>query len=69
MEVKLKKTLKKLLKNDLISFFGTDTHRPEQVFTKMPQILKKLKKLLSEEEIERFTTINPQKVLDNEDID
>lgn len=66
---KAKKTLKKLLKNDLISFFGTDTHRPEQVFTKMPQILKKLKKLLSEEEIEKFTTINPQKVLDNEDID
>ena len=66
---KAKKTLKKLLKNDLISFFGTDTHRPEQVFTKMPQILKKLKKLLSEGEIERFTTINPQKVLDNEDID
>ena len=58
---KAKKTLKELLKNDLISFFGTDTHRPEQVFTKMPHIMKKLRKLLSDEEIERFTSINPQK--------
>ena len=66
---KAKKTLKKLLKNDLISFFGTDTHRTEQVFTKMPLIMKKLEKLLSDEEIERFTRINPQKVLNNEDIE
>ena len=66
---KAKKTLKKLLKNDLISFFGTDTHRPEQVFTKIPHIMKKLEKLLSDEEIERYTSINPQKVLNNEDIE
>ena len=66
---KAKKTLKELLKNDLISFFGTDTHRPEQVFTKMPHIMKKLRKLLSDEEIERFTSINPQKVINNEDIE
>ena len=49
---KAEKTLKKLLKNDLIRFFGTDSHRIDQVYTKMPKILKKLHKVLSDEEIE-----------------
>ena len=66
---KAEKTLKKLLKNDLIRFFGTDSHRIEQVYTKMPKILKKLHKVLSDEEIEEFTVINPQKVLNNEEIE
>lgn len=66
---KAEKTLKKLLKNDLIRFFGSDSHRIDQVYTKMPKILKKLHKFLSDEEIEEFTVINPQKVLNNEDIE
>lgn len=66
---KAEKTLKKLLKNDLIRFFGTDSHRIDQVYTKMPKILKKLHKVLSDEEIEEFTVINPQKVLNNEEIE
>ena len=66
---KAEKTLKKLLKNDFIRFFGTDSHRIDQVYTKMPKILKKLHKVLSDEEIEEFTVINPQKVLNNEDIE
>ena len=66
---KAEKTLKKLLKNDLIRFFGTDSHRIDQVYTKMPKILKKLHKVLSDEEIEQFTVINPQKVLNNEEIE
>ena len=66
---KAEKTLKKLLKNDLIRFFGSDSHRIDQVYTKMPKILKKLHKVLSDEEIEEFTVINPQKVLNNEDIE
>lgn len=66
---KAEKTLKKLLKNDLIRFFGTDSHRIDQVYTKMQKILKKLHKVLSDEEIEEFTVINPQKVLNNEEIE
>ena len=66
---KAEKTLKKKKKNDLIRFFGSDSHRIDQVYTKMPKILKKLHKFLSDEEIEEFTVINPQKVLNNEDIE
>lgn len=65
---KAEKTVKKLLKNDEIQFLGSDVHRPGQVYDKMPKIMKKLKKTISEDKIEELTTINPQKVLDNEDI-
>lgn len=64
-----KKTQKKLLKEGLIHFFGSDVHKAEQVYPQMPKILKKLSKIISEEELELLTTINPQKVLDNEDIE
>ncbi len=66
---KAQKTQKKLLEEGLIQFFGSDVHTVEQVYTKMPKILKKLRKIISEEELERFSTVNPQKVLNNEDIE
>ena len=66
--LKAKKTLKILLKNNLISFFGSDAHRPEQVYNTMPKIIKKLKKIISNEEFEEFTEINPERVLKNENI-
>ena len=66
--LKAKKTLKILLKNNLISFFGSDAHRPEQVYNKMPKIIKKLKKIISNEDFEEFTEINPERVLKNENI-
>ena len=52
----------------MISFFGSDVHKPEQVYNKIPKIIKKLKKVISDEEFIEFTEINPQKVLNNEDI-
>ena len=66
--LKAKRTLKILLRNNLISFFGSDVHRPEQVYNKIPKIVKKLKKIISDEEFEEFTETNPQKVLNNEEI-
>ena len=58
-----KKTLKKLLKMDLISFLGTDTHKEGTIYSIMPQILKKLKKVISEEKLYEITTENPKKIL------
>ena len=37
--LKAKRTLKILLRNNLISFFGSDIHRPEQVYNKIPKIV------------------------------
>lgn len=66
---KAQKTQKKLLEEGLIQFFGSDVHTVEQIYIKMPKILKKLRKIISEEELEQFSTVNPQKVLNNEDIE
>ena len=63
-----KKTLKTLLKNNLISFLGSDVHRTGQIYPQIPRILKKLNKLISIEQLEKLTTLNAQKVLKNEEI-
>ena len=63
-----KKTFKKLLKNNLISFLGSDVHRKGQIYPQIPHILKKLKRLISEQQLEELTTLNAQKVLKNEEL-
>ena len=62
-----KKTLKKLLKMDFISFLGTDTHKEGTIYQIMPQILKKFKRVISEEKLYEITTENPRKILENQD--
>ena len=57
------KTLKKLLKANRISFFGTDCHRAGSVYCQMPEVLKKLEKMIGKEKLEELTTINPQKLI------
>ena len=63
-----KKTLKKLLKDDLISFLGSDVHRTGQIYPKIPKALKKINKIVSAEKLEKLTTLNAQKVLNDEEI-
>lgn len=63
-----KKTIKQLLKKDLITFLGSDVHRVDQIYPHIPKILKKLRKLISPEQLELLTTLNAQKVLNNEDL-
>ena len=64
-----KKTLKKLLKENLINFLGSDVHRAGQIYPKIPKILKKLNKIVSSEQLEKLTTLNAQQVLNDEDIE
>lgn len=66
---KAKKTIKKLLKENLIQFLGSDVHYENQIYPKIPKAIKKLRKILSEEELEELTTTNAQKVLNNEKLD
>lgn len=63
-----KKTVKLLLKNNYIHFLGTDAHRKNTIYTLIPQALESLKEIISEEELEELTTINPNLVLENKDI-
>ena len=60
-----KKTLKKLLKEDLISFLGSDVHAVGQIYPKVPKILRKLEKWISPEKLQELTTFNAEKVLES----
>ena len=62
------KTVKLLLKHDMIHFLGSDVHRPKTIYTKMPEILQELQKVLERDKLKKLTKINPQVVLDNETI-
>jgi len=59
------RTVKKLLKNDMIHVFGTDSHRNNSTYTQMVQILKKITKLIGKDKIELLSNINPQKIIEN----
>ncbi len=64
-----KLTVKKMLKNHLVSFLGTDVHRANSIYTKVPLAIEKISKIVSDEELENLTTNNANKILNNEDID
>lgn len=63
-----KKTFMKLLKEDAISFLGTDSHRRKGIYTEINDILDELKKYTTNDNIEKLTKINQQKVINNEEI-
>lgn len=62
------KTVKQLLKNNMIHFLGSDVHRPGTIYKKMPEILVELEKIIDFESIKRLTEINPLLVLEDKTI-
>ena len=63
-----KKTVKKLLKENCISFLGSDVHKTGQIYSQIPKILKKLNKWIPSDMTQNLTTLNAQKVLENQGI-
>ena len=63
------KTGKILLKNNFIHFLGTDTHKSDKIYKNIELIKNKLRKIISEDKIQKLTEINPNKVLDNKKIE
>lgn len=65
-----KKTLKKLLKQNLITFLGTDIHYPNnKIYLNIEKIRKKIIKLLGEDKFIELTITNPKKILLDKDIE
>lgn len=66
---KAKRMAKKLLKNNLISFIGSDIHRAnDNKYAELPKILKKLKKIVGEEKFIELTETNFDKIINDEEI-
>ncbi len=61
-----KKTIKKLLKQDVISLLATDIHFPNnKIYLNMKKIRKKIIKIIGQEKFIELTTTNPKKILKN----
>lgn len=61
-------TVKKLLKNSMIHFLGSDVHRAGTVYKEMSTILEELEKIIDSEILEELTTTNAELVLQNKPI-
>lgn len=58
-----------LLKRNMIQALSTDAHRANSVYKKIEKISNKMKEKISEDYFEELTVINPQKILNDEDIE
>ena len=61
--------VEKLLENDMIHMLGSNAHRANTIYPKIPQILSELNNLIGEEKLKKLTTINPKLVLNNKRIE
>jgi len=59
-----KNTVKKLLKYDMVHFFATDAHKANTVYEFLPDVLKKLKKLVDGKKFEEIVSGNAGKFFD-----
>lgn len=63
---KAKHTLKKMLKNDLVTFMGTDAHKKNSVYVQVSKALLVISKYVSSEKLQELITYNAEKVLKGE---
>lgn len=66
---KAKKTIKKLLKKNIIKVFSTDIHYPNnKIYQNIEKSRKKIKKIIGEEKYIELTITNPKKIIENKEI-
>ena len=53
----------------MVHFFGSDVHRPNTIYPRIPKILPKIEEIIGKEELEKLTTVNPSLVLQNKRIE
>lgn len=61
------KTIKTLLKKNQVHFLGSDVHRENGTYLIILDTIKKIRKIIGENKINEITTINPKKILQNEE--
>ena len=61
------KTIKTLLKKNQVHFLGSDVHREKGTYLIILDAIKKIRKIIGENKINELTTINPKKILQNEE--
>ncbi|MCI8383882.1 MAG: hypothetical protein HFJ33_03320 [Clostridia bacterium] len=61
--------VKKLLRNNMVHFLGSDVHRANTIYPRIPQILEKIKEIVGKQKLEELTTTNPKLALKNQRIE
>ena len=61
--------VRKFFENNMIHFLGSDVHRQNTIYPKIPQILDEIADIIGEEKLEELTTTNPKLVLNNKKIE
>lgn len=59
----------KFLQNNLIHFLGSDVHRQNTIYPRIPEALQMIEDIIGQEKLEKLTDINPKLVLANKKID
>lgn len=65
---KSKKCVEKLLKNNLVHFIGTDAHDSISIYEIYEKALKKVSKIVKNEQLQKILVENPKKVLNDKPI-
>lgn len=65
---KAKIIVRKFLRNNMIHFFGTDVHRQNTIYPRIPEILAEINDLVGEAKLEELTNDNPLRALRNKRI-
>ena len=58
-----KKVMKRMLKEEMYTFLGTDVHRANTIYPKMDKIIHKMSKLVSDDYLDDITTNNAELML------
>lgn len=66
---KAKIIVTKLFENNMVHLLGSDVHRQNTIYPKIPQILSEISNIIGEEKLNEITKINSTLVLNNEKID
>ena len=60
-----KETMKKLLEHHMVHLLGSDTHRPNTIYPRIPQAIEEVDAIIGEEQRKIFTTVYPKAVIEN----
>ncbi len=61
--------VRKFLEANMIHFLGSDVHRQNTIYKKIPQALEEIRNIIGDEKLEELTTKNPELALNNKRIE
>ena len=61
--------VRKFLENGMIHFLGTDVHRQNSIYPRIPEALKEIEAIVGQEKLLELTTTNPKLALANKKIE